>query len=192
MNRINKSVALLALISAATACGNSTGPGARKPDPYLAVRVTDGLDTTAAIGRANWHVFALLSGPEVNQNGVSNQGDIQMTHRRGGHGQLCIKITADSVGQRLLSLIALADTTTEAPTEYATALAIATAWFNGNTTLPAHWMAITEPPADAWLSDQYAAGHGLIPDDPIKWSWNWSGTGTHTFTERTDTDTFCT
>lgn len=173
-----------------SACGKSaTGP--RALDPYLAVRVQDGLDTTTAPGRADWHVFALLSGPYTNLNGVGNEGNLGMLHRRGGHNLLCIKIVADSVGQRLLSLLAVADTTTDEPTDYQTALAIATSWHAGNTALPAHWTAMVIPPQDAWQSVQFSQGHGLIPDDPIKWDWNWSSNGTTTFTERTDTDAFC-
>lgn len=108
---------MVAMAVSVMACGSATAPRAPKPDPFIAVRVQDQLDTTTAFGRADWHVFALLSGPYVNQNGVANEGDVAMFHRRAGHNRLCIGVEADSVGQRLLSLLAVADTSTEQQTD---------------------------------------------------------------------------
>lgn len=176
------------------ACGSSTGPGHRAPDPYIAVRVLDQMDTTTATGRADWRLFALLSGPQVNQNGVSNQGNIAMLERRTHRARQCIQIAADSVGQRFLSILALADTTTEMSTDANATQAgiIAEAWFNGNHALPPHWKAIELTPVDAWQSVQFDEGHGRISDDPIMWDWIWTGQGSTTFAERSDlTDPYC-
>jgi hypothetical protein len=61
----------------------------------------------------------------------------------------------------------------------------------GSRTLPAGWKALTVLSQDAWDSDQYRAGHGLVPADPIKWGWDWTGAGATTFYERTDSDPLC-
>jgi hypothetical protein len=190
---MRKIICLLSLAVMA-ACGSSTEPapvGPRKPDPYLTVRVRDQLDTTTAVGRTHWHIYSLLSGPNVNLNGVSPQGSISLQDLRTNHSTACLGVAADSVGQRLLVTFALGDTTTEQLTPQATADAIVTDWYNGNHTLPAGWKALFITPTDAWDSDQYNAGHGLTPIDPIKWGWDWTAAGVTTFYERTDTDALC-
>lgn len=186
----------LYLLLALVACGGSedggiTDPPPKKPDPYVTVRVRNMLDTTTAPGRAQWHVYAMLTGPYDAQNGVSYQGNVGLDDLRLDHIFRCVSVAADSVGQRFLSVVAFGDTTTEALTPDAQASAMATAWFSGNHNLPAGWMAITFPPTDAWQSAQYLAGHGLTKADPIKWGFDWTESGTMTFYERTDQDAIC-
>jgi hypothetical protein len=185
--------ALLLSLGACRGAADSVAPPPPppKPDPYVTVRVRDLMDTTTAPGRATWHTFLLLTGPYTAQNGIANQGVIALKDIRLQHGVNCIGVSADSVGQRLISPIALADTTTSAGTPDATALAIVTDWYNGNHTLPAGWMALVVQPIDAFQSAQYNAGHGLTPSDPIKWSFDWTGAGTTSFYERTDADSIC-
>lgn len=188
---------LCGLLAVLAACGGSgdgggiTPPPPKKPDPYITVRVQNLLDTTMAPGRAQWHVYALLTGPYDAQNGISPQGAISLEDVRLHHNVICIKVGADSVGQRLISPIAVADTTTEALTPDATADGIIQAWYGGNHTLPSGWMAIVVTPTDAWVSQQYTAGHGLTKLDPIKWGFDWTAATTMTFYERSDSDPTC-
>lgn len=184
------------LLVVLAACGGSGGnsitpPPAKKPDPYLTVRVRDLMDTTTRVGRTQWHIYALLSGPYTALSGISHQGTISLSDIRLHHAALCIGVSADSVGQRLLVTFAIGDTTTEAGTPDAMADSIVGAWYAGSRTLPAGWKALFILPTDAWQSAQYVAGHGLTAQDPIKWGWDWTGSGTTTFTERTDTDPMC-
>src|SRR4051812_25303601 len=129
-----KKLLLTTLALAAIACGGSDLP--KKPDPYLTVRVRNQLDTTTAPGRAHWHTYILLTGPYTALNGVSFQGTFSLSDIRHGISTHCMSAGADSVGQRFLSLIAVADTTTEQLTADATAQSIVTAWYNGNHNLP--------------------------------------------------------
>jgi hypothetical protein len=179
----------------ALACSGSTDdvatPPPRKPDPYVSVRVRQQMDTTTAPGRAHWHLYVLLTGPYSSLNGIGNEGAFLLGDVRLEHTVRCIKVSADSVGQRFMSPIAFADTTTEQGTPDATADAIVNDWYNGNHNLPAGWMAIFVPPTDAWQSAQYVAGHGLTPEDPIRWDWTWSGAAATNFVERTDSDPAC-
>lgn len=179
-------------------CGGSTGddgitdpllPKAKALDPYITVRIRNQLDTTTAAGRAHWRIYALLSGPYTNQNGIAFQGAISLSDVRNGHVMTCGGAGADSVGQRLYSQLAIADTT-EAPLNHdTTSTRISAEWFAGDQTLPSGWMAIVFPPTDLWDSEQFAAGHGLVPSDPIKWGWDWQGAGTATLYERAAADT---
>lgn len=169
---------LCALAGLLAACGgDGTGPGKPKPDPYLTVTIRHRLDTTTAAGRAHWHIFALLTGPYDAQNGVGFQGAISLHDvRLGRRSGPCVRVASDSVGQRLLSLVAFGDTTTSDLTPDATAASLAVQWYNGTVTaatLPTGWMALVVPPNDAWDSEQYAAGHGLVQSDPIQWIWDW-------------------
>jgi hypothetical protein len=189
---------LSALIAILTACGGSGGdngivnpPPAKKPDPFVTVRVRNLMDTTTAAGRADWHVYAILTGPYDALNGIALQGYIGLDDVRLHHDVLCVGVSADSVGQRLLTILALADTTTSATTPDASFSAAVTAWYGGARNLPASLMPLTFPATDAWLSVQYAQGHGLTPLDPIKWGFDWTASGTATFYERTDTDAEC-
>lgn len=184
------------LAVALAACGGSSSPGGvtappppRKPDPFITIRVRDQLDTTTAVGRTQWHVYVLLTGPQVNQNGIAFQGDIQLSDRRMGITTRCMSIGADSVGQRYVETFALGDTTTEQASSHAKADSIVNAVYNGARTLPPGWKALFIQPTDAWNSQQYQAGHGRTDGDPIKWSWDWTGAGTTTFYERAATDT---
>lgn len=183
------------LLLALSACGRSNptaappAPPPPKPDPYLAVNVRDQLDTTTAIGRTQWHLYAVLTGPYTAQNGIAYQGNTSLQDIRLNHAARCIKVGADSVGQRLFAAVALGDTTTDSLTAEATATSIITAWYNGNRTLPAGWKALFTVSTDAWNSVQYNAGHGLVRSDPIRWNWDWTGAGTTNFYERAATDT---
>src|SRR4051812_15622888 len=53
------------------ACGGSSDngitnpPPPKKPDPYITVRIRNLMDTTTAPGRAHWHIYAMLSGPDT-------------------------------------------------------------------------------------------------------------------------------
>lgn len=189
----------LSLLLALTlmACGGS-GDGTTplpkppaKPDPYVTVRVRDMLDTTVTPGRSAWHLYAILTSPEVGQNGVSGQGALTFDDVRFNHNVHCVSVGADSVGQRFLALLALADTTQPSSSQ-ASADVIVDAWIAGNHTLPSGWMAIASIARDAWDSDQYRAGHGLVRTDPIKWGWDWTASGTATLYERSATDNdFC-
>jgi hypothetical protein len=181
---------------ALAACGGSdhpitAPPPPKKPDPYITIRVRDFMDTTTAAGRAQWHAYIMLSGPDVNLAGVSWQGNLGLADVRGANNILCTSVAADSVGQRLVTLTAFADTTTEQATPQAQFDSFAQAWYGGNHTLPAGWMALSFAPTDAWQSAQYLAGHGLTRDDPIKWDLQWTGAGVVNFTERTDTSPQC-
>jgi hypothetical protein len=182
---------LIAASLAACTSKDATAPitGKPKPDPFVTIRVRDLLDTTTATGRAHWHVYVLLTGPQINQNGIAPQSNISLQDVRLGHNFMCVRIGADSVGQRIVSVIAVADTTTSAFTPDATAQAIVTDWYAGNTTLPSGWRALFNAPSDAWDSQQYLAGHGLIPSDPIRWGLDWTGNGIVNFYERAAADT---
>jgi hypothetical protein len=187
----------LLLALALAACGGSdsgTTPIPKppaKPDPYVTVRVRDMMDTTTAAGRSAWQLYAILTSPEAGQNGVSGQGALTFDDIRLSHAVRCVSVGADSVGQRFLALLALADTT-QASSSHATADAIIASWTAGNHTLPSGWMAIASVARDAWDSDQYRAGHGLVRTDPIKWGWDWTASGTATLYERSATDNdFC-
>lgn len=185
---------LIVLLFVLAGCGGSTDgvittppPGGKKPDPYLTIRVLDLMDTTTAPGRAHWHNYILLTGPYTALNGITRAGAFDLPNLRYGHNLNCIGVGADSVGQRLISVLGIADTTTSALTPDAHADTLAAAWYAGNHTLPSGWMALTFAPQDAWQSAQYVAGHGLTPADPIRWGFDWTARGTTTFYERTDT-----
>lgn len=176
------------------ACGGSGGDGGitnpppKKPDPWITVRVRDQLDTTTAPGRANWRIYEMLTGPDANRNGVAFQRSISMDERRQDRGTYCIWAGADSVGQRIYEAVAFADTTTETILPDAAFDQAAARWIAGDHTLPQGWMALTTGASDAWNSQQYVAGHGLVPTDPIKLGFDWSGRGSVTFYERGDAD----
>jgi hypothetical protein len=183
-------ISLLAL----AACGGSDHgitPPPKKPDPYVTIRVRDVMDTTTAAGRAHWHSYLMLTGPYTALNGIFLESDFSLTDRRLNHNVQCLSISADSVGQRLLSVVAFADTTTEQSTASAQFDDYSQVWYSGNHTLPTGWMALTFAPVDAWQSAQYLAGHGLRPSDPVKWDLTWTGAGVVSFTERTDSDAQC-
>lgn len=184
----------LAIATIQSACGgssgNSIGPaGKPKPDPFITVRVRDFLDTTQAVGRAHWHVYVNIISADANKAGFVPVGNVSLVDVRLHHTLLCQGIGADSVGQRFVAFVALADTTTEALTPDASAASLALQWFGGNHTLPTGWMALAQVETDPWTSAQYEAGHGLVPSDPIKWGWDWSDGGVATFYERTSGDT---
>jgi hypothetical protein len=146
-----------------------------KLDPWLTIRVRDLLDTTQAPGRAQWRVYAMLTGADINLHGFGRQAAFSLEDVRLNHNLTCIGVRADSVGQRLIALLAIADTTVETSrTPDAPADSVAAAWYAGSRTLPAGWMALYLPPVDAWDSQQFQAGRGLVAQDPIKWGWDWS------------------
>src|SRR4051812_4548333 len=130
-----RTAAGLISLAALVACGGSssdagiTNPPAKKPDPFVTVRVRDLMDTMTAPGRAHWHIYALLTGPYTAQNGIANQGNIGLNDLELGHGLRCVSVGADSVGQRLLTVLAVADTTTAELTPDAPAAALINAWY---------------------------------------------------------------
>jgi hypothetical protein len=181
----------LTLAIALAGCGGEhpTEPATKpKPDPYVTVRIQDQLDTTTKAGRAFWATYLFLSGPNVNLNAVVLEGGFTMTDARLNRHFQCMSVGADSIGQRLIALFAIGDTlhTTQQPTSAFDS--IANRWYNGNHAPAAGYVILTMAPIDAWDSQQYAAGHGLTPLDPIKWAWDWTGGGTVTFTERATAD----
>jgi hypothetical protein len=180
-----------ALVLAAACSGSSTQPGTKAPalDPYITIRVLNHLDTTTKAGRASWRVFALLSGPQVNQNGLAPQGTYTITDARFNHPLMCIAAGADSIGQRLIAPFAIGDTINEVLQPSTATDSIVARWYAGNHNPAAGYIILTITPTDAWDSPQFVAGHGLTPNDPIKWAWDWTGSGTATFAERTLTDT---
>lgn len=179
------------------ACGGSgdgngiTLPPPKKPDPFITVRFRNLADTTTAIGRAHWHIFMDITSADPNKTGFVAVGNIGLNDLRLNHPVRCQGVGADSVGQRFVAFVAVADTSTEQLTPDASAEAIARAWFAGDHNLPSGVMVLYQPPADAWTSAQFTAGHGLVQTDPIKWGFDWTGDITPTFYERTDTDTSC-
>jgi hypothetical protein len=189
---------VLSLCVILAACGGSTDggitnppPTPKKPDPWITVRVRDQLDTTTANGRASWRTYAFLTGQTDNKNGWAFQSSISIVDFRAGHNIVCMFAGADSVGQRIYEAVAFADTTTEVIGNAAFADSVASQWFRGDHVLPSGWKAMTTGPSDAWSSQQYLAGHGLVPTDPIRLGFDWIGTGTVSFYERTDTDSKC-
>lgn len=181
---------VFALLAAVTlACGNSTGP--RAPDPYLTIRVRDMFDTTQTMGQTEWRLYLFLSGPYSAQNGISPQGSFTRGDVSVGHIEMCMAVASDSVGQRLLTPIAIGDTIQKTLHPDAWYDSVATTFYNGNRTLPVGIVVLGFTPRDAFQSDQYQAGHGLTRGDPIKWGWDWTGANTTTFSERTDFDPSC-
>lgn len=165
--------------------------GKPKPDPWITVRVRNMLDTTKAPGRADWRVYASLTGEVPTRNGVVFQASMSLAELRQNRGSFCMYAGADSVGQRLYEAVAFADTTSESPRPAALADSIAARWHRNDHVLPQGWMALTTGASDAWVSQQYLAGHGLVPSDPIKLGFDWTDTGTISFYERTDSNTQC-
>lgn len=188
-------IAGLALTLAACGGGGVTSvvtpPAKPKPDPYLTIRVRDLMDTTTRPGRADWRTYILLTGPFIGKNALVREGAIGLPDIRAGHNMNCVGVGADSVGQRLIAILAVADTTTSALTSDAPFDSLAARWYAGNLTLPSGWMVLTFAATDAWQSAQYIAGHGLTMADPIKWGFDWTARGTTAFYERTDTDPVC-
>lgn len=184
-------VVFAAAVAVFAACGGSTEPDPivtkPKPDPWLTIRLANFLDTTTKAGRANWVIYLLLSGPYPNQNGIGTTWTFTMTDARLNRHHGCFKVGADSIGQRLVSLVAFGDTTERVFQGTVQTDSIIHRWYAGNHTEPAGYVAFVVPPIDAWDSQQYAAGHGRITDDPIKWEWKWEN-GSHTFSERLVTD----
>src|SRR4051812_8480501 len=134
-------VVAFAAAAVVAACGGSTEPGVKgtpKPDPYVTVRVRNSLDTTARPGRAMWHLYLLLSGPQANQNGIGYQGSMLLSDARLGPQARtrCLEIGADSVGQRLIAPFAIADTTSEDVFLKTRFDSIVTRWYNGDHSAP--------------------------------------------------------
>lgn len=193
---------LAAALLALAACGGGSDKptiidpitGKPKPDPWITVRVRNMLDTTTAVGRANWRVYAFLTGQDANKNGYAFQGVLSLSGRRGVQFErdwFCMYAGADSVGQRIYEGVAFADTTSEVAQPDAIADSAAARWFRNDKVLPQGWMALTTGASDAWLTQQYLDGHGQVPTDPIKLGFDWAGSGAISFYERTDSDTQC-
>jgi hypothetical protein len=185
---------LLAGLFALAACGGdgrSVIAPPRKPDPYITVRFRNLIDTTTAAGRAHWHIYMDITSADPNQAGFVVVGNIGLNDLRLNHLVHCQGVGADSVGQRFVAFLALADTTTEQLTAQAPADSVARAWVAGNHSVPAGWEAFYQPPTDAWTSAQFMAGHGLVQSDPIKWGFDWTSSTSATFYERTDNDPAC-
>lgn len=179
MRHLARSVILAALVAACSSRAAPDAPpvdtthAARKPDPYVTVRVRNLMDTTTAPARTLWHIYAVLTGPVAGENGYSYAGSISVTDIRLDHNRVCVRVGADSVGERLLSVVALSDTAVDSLNTDASATSLAQAWYQGTTTLPSGWAALFNPPADAWNSQQYLAGHGRTMADPIRWGLDW-------------------
>jgi hypothetical protein len=194
MRRMTSRLLTVAALLGLAACGsgNNITPPPGKPalDPFLTVRIRDQLDTTKAAGKADWQLYYLLTGPEINQNGIGGLGSLNFTDVRLNHAQRCLQVRADSVGQRFLAIVALADTVVGHHTPSARADSMANAWYNGSPrTLPTGWQALVTASRDAWDSNQFRAGRGLTASDPIRWGWDWTASGTTTFYERDVSDT---
>lgn len=182
------------LVLVLAACGGSDGgitPPPKKLDPFITVRFRNLIDTTTAAGRAHWHIYVDITSADPNEAGFQPVGTISLSDIRANRLVRCQGVGADSVGQRFVAFVAVADTTTSELTADASAEAAARAWFAGNHTMPAGWMAFYQPPTDAWTSEQFTAGHGLVPTDPIKWGFDWTSNTAVTFYERTDSDATC-
>lgn len=182
---------LLVLVLAACGGDGITPPNERALDPFITVRFQNLIDTTTAAGRAHWHIYMDITSEDPNQAGFQAVGNIGLNDLRLNHLVRCQSVGADSVGQRFVAFLAIADTTTEELTPDAPAEAAARAWFAGNHQLPAGMMAYYQPPTDAWTSQQFEAGHGLVPTDPIKWGFDWTSSTTSTFYERSDSESAC-
>lgn len=174
------------LFALLAACGGTNVTKPKALDPDLMVRIRDQFDTTTAVGRTHWHIYLLLSSVESpSQAGIAPVGNISLANARSGINTLkCVRVASDSIGNRLMSLIAVGDTTNDgALTPDSTAQNIALAWQAGSRTLPAGYKALFIAPVDAWDSQQFANGHGLVASDPIRWGWDWTDGGATTFYE---------
>jgi len=191
MRKLSLFVLTLAIAACGGSGGNSIVIAPKKPDPYITVRFRNLIDTTTAAGRADWHIFMDITSADPNQVDFVAVGAIGLNDLRLKHVVHCQGVGADSVGQRFVAFLALADTTTAELTAQAPADSVARAWVVGSRTLPAGWIAFYQPPTDAWTSAQFTAGHGLTPLDPIKWGFDWTAVGTASFYERTDADAAC-
>lgn len=183
---------LLALVL--VACSHhSVEPPVSEPkiDPFLTVRVRNQFTPASSYGQTSWRIYALLTGPRVEDRGVTYQGAIIPSDVAGGRATRCIAVASDSIGSRFLTLVAIGDTQNHTLLTDAQVDAMIQAYYAGNTTMPAGITALVQGPTDAWNSAQFAAGRGLIADDPIRWGWDWSGSTTTNFYERTDTDPVC-
>jgi hypothetical protein len=192
--RFSSLSSVLGAVLFAAACSPSNDVVATvkpKPDPYITVRFRNLADTTTAIGRAHWHIYMNITSADPNQAAFVVVGNIGLNDLRLNHTFRCQGVGADSIGQRLVAFLALADTMTSELTAQAPADSVARAWVAGNQSVPAGWMALYQPSADAWTSQQFAAGHGLFATDPIKWGFDWAGNPAPAFYERTDTDATC-
>lgn len=173
---------ILALLLAA--CGGSTEPPQQQQqtetkqkavDPAMRIHVLNRLDTASAMGRGVWNVFVLIYSPDQNQAGVAYTGGPDPM------GGSCIAFSSDSIGQRQVIVLALADTVH--PTSQATAASIANAWFSGTHTIPAGWAVLPSDSLDWGVSAQFDAGHGRTSSDPIRWSLTWTSPATVTRAE---------
>lgn len=190
MRRLSFLLFILAACGAADITTPDT-PAAKKPralDPYITVRIRDLLDPATAVGKAEWRVYHSIT-DAINPAGYVARVAALTSEAR--FAQTCFSAAADSIGQRMLSLLAIADTTRLAanPVPDSVPNAIARDWYNGQRTLPSGWMAISFPLTDVWDSEQFRAGRGLTYSDPIKWGWDWTGIGTARLYERAATDT---
>lgn len=174
-----RSIGLVVATLCAVACGgkNSITQPSKAVDPAISIRVLDQLDTTTAAGRASWVVFPLFYSADPNQTGVGYTGSIGLSDLRAGRTLHCVSFGTDSIGQRQVIVLAVADTQHGTQTD-ASAQSVANAYFAGNHTLPAGWMAIRSDSLDWGVSQQFTNGHGLTQADPIRWALTWSGGGT--------------
>lgn len=179
---------LCVTVCAIAACGGSgdvTPPIVKvKPDPYATIHLTSALDTNTAWGRATWDLYVIFTGVEdrsPNGLGVFPQGTLNLDDIRLGHNIRCFGFNEDTVGNRLITLLAVADTVHI--TLDSDAASVAAAWFAGNHTLPSGWAALVVGPVDPVVSTQYLAGHGLAPADPVRWTLSLAGAGNISFTE---------
>ncbi len=169
------SVKHLALCALLAGCA---GPAAPKPDPYVTIWIRAQLNASSRAGQSNWPIVAIVEGlhPSRNQT-VVEPSNSQFV-------ETC-SFFAAALGQESIQLFAATDTV---------ALHVSSSQFDS--VLAAFLRGITVPHSgfdirftrvmkamEPIASLQYARGHGLRRDDPVKWRWTWNADGTTEFVD---------
>lgn len=160
----------------AVACGGSkenpiTQPPPKKvvEDPAIRIEVRNQLDTTSAMGRAIWNVFALVYSTDPNQAGFAYQGGPDPLKYS------CSEFQTDSIGSRFVVILGVADTVHQ--TNQSSAVTLAQAWYAGNHSVPSGWAVLASDSLDWGVSQQFDAGHGRTTSDPVRWQLTWTNPG---------------
>lgn len=156
---------------------------------FISIHLLDQLDTTTAPGRSLWVINLLVYSKDPNQTGIAYQGNEGFADVRLGHSSRCSNYGVDSLGQRQVIVLALADTLHMTQAD-ADANVLARQWYSGNRNLPPGWMALRSDSVDWAVSAQRDAGHGYVASDPIRWLITWSGKATVSRAEA-PTDNVC-